>query len=80
MEVKTIRYKRLKNLGNYNNEELEAVAEIDLDDDRNLVIAKLKVIVNQGLGIEEKISVKDKPKPSQSPQNNDNDVLDSKPF
>ena len=33
MEVKTITYKRINNLGNYSSEHMEMVAELSEDDD-----------------------------------------------
>lgn len=49
MYITGITYKRTRNLGNYNNESLEAVASIGFGDDVEDSIAKLKTIVILGL-------------------------------
>lgn len=38
MKIKTIRYKRLLNLGNYENETLELEAEVDIDSENEKLI------------------------------------------
>ena len=52
MKIKTITYKRTKNLGNYESEYFEATAEIDDEnEDVNEAIEKLKVTVHKALGL-----------------------------
>lgn len=57
MKIKTVHYKRIKNLGNYESETFEMTAEIDDDDEGAVSSAlKLKEYVHQALGlIEEKV-------------------------
>ena len=43
MKVKTITYKRIHNLGNYNTEHLEMTAELDDDDDVQESTNQLKI-------------------------------------
>lgn len=61
MEVKTISYKRVLNLGNYNNEHLEMMAELSPGDDPEQCTAELKAKVEAALGI-------NKPGPPQEPK------------
>jgi hypothetical protein len=55
MEVKTITYQRVKNLGNYESESLEMTAEVELDDYQSVsnAVANLKGMVLEALDIEE---------------------------
>lgn len=48
-------YHRVKNLGNYESERLEASAELDEREDVDEAIEALKSTVNKCLGIEEKV-------------------------
>lgn len=49
MEHKTILFKRVKNLGNYESEHLEIVADLEPGDDVNEEIDKLRKIVETKL-------------------------------
>lgn len=69
MEIKTITYKRVHNLGNYNTEHLEMSAELSVDDDVDQCAADLKNYVETALGL------KPEPKPVAPTANYDN-----KPF
>ena len=51
MEIKTISYKRVNNLGNYSSEHMEMFAELDSDDDVNQCAAQLKTRVETALGL-----------------------------
>ena len=51
MKFKTITYKRIKNLGNYESEHLEATAEVAEDEDIDEAIEKLKLTVHKALGL-----------------------------
>ena len=53
MKIKTITYKRVKNLGNYNSEHLELSAEVEDDETHSLDIQVqiLKTMVERNLGI-----------------------------
>ncbi|MDB9514128.1 hypothetical protein PN499_23280 [Kamptonema animale CS-326] len=42
MKVKTISVQRVKNLGNYQSERLEIIAELNDDDDPNLAVITLR--------------------------------------
>lgn len=67
MQIKTISYKRTRNLGNYNNETLELFAELEEGDNTQEKIQELKLESEKGLGI-----VKQQPKKEEN--------LDDKPF
>ena len=60
MEIKTITYKRVHNLGNYNTEHLEMFAELTPDDDVDHCAVRLKNHVETALGIV-------KPEPESAP-------------
>ena len=49
MEVKTIVFKRVKNLGNYESEHLEIVGDLEPGDDVNKEVDKLREIVETKL-------------------------------
>ena len=51
MEIKTIHYKRVKNIGNYENETLEAFADITEGENVSQAIAELKHTVLAGLDL-----------------------------
>ena len=70
MEIKTISYKRTHNLGNYNSENLEMVAVLNIDDNVDQCAADLKEQVEKSLGI-----VKPSPAPKPVTPN-----YDHKPF
>lgn len=54
MQYKTISYKRIKNLGNYQSETVEMSAELDDDDNVDFSFEKLKVTVSKALDIDKK--------------------------
>ena len=62
MEIKTINYKRVHSLGNYNTEHLEIFAELTPDDDVDHCAVRLKNYVETALGI-----VKTEPVPTPKP-------------
>ena len=51
MEVKTISYKRVHNLGNYSSEHIELTAELTKDDNVQAAIKELKLEAETALGI-----------------------------
>jgi hypothetical protein len=51
MKIKTISYQRVKNLGNFQSERMEAIAEVDKDEDIEAAIESLKAIVHKALGL-----------------------------
>ena len=51
MKVKTITYKRIHNLGNYNTEHLEMTAELDNGEDVQESTSQLKLEVETALGL-----------------------------
>ena len=53
MEVKTITYQRVKNLGNYESERLELTVELDENDKPEIAIAILRNKVLDALDIQE---------------------------
>ena len=53
MEIKEIRYQRVKNLGNYESARCEMVAEINYDDDLENAVALLKHQVDRALNNED---------------------------
>lgn len=53
MEFRTVTYKRIRNLGNYESETLELSAEIELDDDLDVVTCMLMQNVNRLLRVGE---------------------------
>ena len=59
MEVKTITFKRIRNLGNFESEHLEISAEVDKDEDVNAAIESLKAKVYRGLGLDKSKSIDD---------------------
>jgi hypothetical protein len=48
--IVTVGYRRLKNLGNYENEACEATADVGSDDDPNEVLAHIREWVSSQLG------------------------------
>ena len=60
MQIKTISYKRTRDLGNYNNETLELFAEVEEGDNAQEKIQELKLESEKGLGIVKKPEVKEK--------------------
>lgn len=58
MKIKTIHYKRTKNLGNYENETFEMTAEIDEGDDALKSAEQLQEYVLYMLGIDQEITEK----------------------
>lgn len=50
MQVKTITYRRLVNLGNYENESYEVEIALQEGDDPNVVAAQAKMLTEQFLG------------------------------
>ena len=78
MEVKTITYQRVKNLGNYQSERIEMIAELSADDDVDQCAAELKDKVENALGLnqsqpEPKPEPKPAPKPAPAKVNYDNE-------
>lgn len=59
MEHKTIVFKRIKNLGNYESEHLEIVGDLEPGDDVNEEIDKLRKIVEDKLFLTKKEIKKD---------------------
>lgn len=55
MNIKEIRYQRVKNLGNYESVRLEMVAELNEDDDVDLALTRLQYRVEKALNNEEEI-------------------------
>lgn len=55
MKIQTVTYRRHKNLGNYENETLEATAIVEEGDDFEAAIELLSAEVNANLGINEKL-------------------------
>jgi small-conductance mechanosensitive channel len=53
MNIKTISYQRVKNIGNYESERFEMTVEINNDENVEDAIATLKAIVNKALNIAE---------------------------
>ncbi len=53
MEFRTVTYKRIKNLGNYESVTLELSAELEPDDDIDVVTCMLMQNVNRLLRVEE---------------------------
>ena len=51
MKIKTITYQRVKNLGNYESERMELVAELDDGEDVEVAIGQLKKEVREALNI-----------------------------
>ena len=68
LRVKTITYKRIHHLGNYNTEHLEMTAEIDIHDDDIQLSRHLKKKVEFALGL---VKAQENP----APEN-----FDEKPF
>ena len=68
MEVKTIAYKRVNNLGNYSSEHLEMVAELELYDDVDQCAKDLKNRVETALGLikSEPLVATEAPEPKQN--------------
>jgi hypothetical protein len=52
MNIKTMSYRRTKNLGNYQSETVEMTAEVDKTDDPDTVFAQLKNTTLDYLDIE----------------------------
>ena len=76
MEIKTISYKRINNLGNYSSEHMEMFAELDSDDDVDQCAKELKTRVETALGLNQP-----EPKLELSPAPKSNTVdYDNKPF
>lgn len=57
MNVNTVRYKRVKNLGNYENATIEMVIEIEEGEDVKEATQELMATVNGLLGIPEREKV-----------------------
>jgi small-conductance mechanosensitive channel len=55
MNIKTISYQRVKNLGNYESERIEMTIELDDDENVEDAIATLKETVKKALNISEPI-------------------------
>lgn len=53
MQVKTISYRRVKNLGNYQSETLEMSVELEESDEPLLCAKKLKALVLRELELED---------------------------
>lgn len=53
MNIKTITYQRVKNLGNYESERMEMTIELDDGDSVEIAIARIKSKVEEALGIED---------------------------
>ncbi|MEY2833402.1 MAG: hypothetical protein RLZZ574_2661 [Cyanobacteriota bacterium] len=51
MQVRTITYQRVKNLGNYESERMEMTIELDDDENVEIAIAALKDTVKKALNI-----------------------------
>ena len=51
MEIKTITYQRVKNLGNYESQRMEMTAELGADDNVDQCAAELRKHVEIALGI-----------------------------
>lgn len=51
MQIKTVTYQRVKNLGNYESERLEMTAEIASDENPELSAIELKALVDRLLHI-----------------------------
>jgi len=51
MKIKKISYRRVKNLGNYENEVFEAEMHLTDTDDENIAFDELKHYVNKRLGL-----------------------------
>ena len=62
MKIKEISYKRIKNIGNYENESLEVIAQVEDNEDPNKVFENLKHFVFVKLGLIEIQSPKKKNK------------------
>ncbi len=67
MEIKTITYKRVKNLGNYQTETLEATATLEEDDHPETSAQNLMMFVRLQLYPPEPVTTEDKPA---GPENN----------
>lgn len=59
MKIQTITYQRVKNLGNYESERMEMTAQVDEDDDPNLVALTLKSMVAKELNVEPTANAKE---------------------
>ncbi len=70
MEIKTITYKRINNLGNYNSEHLEMFAELGREFDVDQCFARLKNQVETALGL-----IETEPAPAPKPANYDKDLF-----
>lgn len=57
MKVKSVRYARLRNLGNYENERAEAEVELDDGDTVKEGFARAKAVVLKQLGIRERVRI-----------------------
>lgn len=51
MKIKTVSYKRIKNLGNYESEHLEVFAEVDENEDPSEASQKLREFVAEQLQV-----------------------------
>jgi hypothetical protein len=58
MDIKTISYQRVKNIGNYESERFEMTAELNNDENVESAIAILKSTVNKALNI---VEIEDQP-------------------
>ena len=55
MRIQSLTYKRLVNLGNYNNETFEAVALLNEDDDINQAATDLRQFVERQIAVRETV-------------------------
>jgi hypothetical protein len=58
MDIKTISYQRVKNIGNYESERFEMTAELNNDENVEGAISILKSTVNKALNI---VEIEDQP-------------------
>lgn len=75
MEIKTIIYQKVKNLGNYESQRMEMIAELEEDDNVDQCVAELKNKVENALGLNQSQS---KPEPEPKPATKVN--YDNEPF
>lgn len=59
LQLKTVTYSRIKNIGNYENERVEAVAVVQPGEDPSEVLRGLKRFVLGSLGLEVKSKVRE---------------------
>jgi hypothetical protein len=63
MNVKSVSYKRTKNLGNYESEHLEVFAAVDENEDPSDVVQELRELVAQQLQVDVPPDKRSKTKP-----------------